>query len=170
MSDVLQLFREFARLDRKRRRGLSPGELRRWMLLKRKLAREFNPNVSDAQADQRTSIRVPTRLVVSFGKVGELRRSWMTNLGRGGVFVESDELLEVGSRLTLRIGVEEVGEELELPAEVVSHNVGPRFENRRGMGLRFLELPPDIAKRLDDLYEGTFCREVEKRRAGGESE
>ena len=31
MSDVLLLFREFARLDRKRRRGLSPTELRRWI-------------------------------------------------------------------------------------------------------------------------------------------
>ena len=163
MSDVLRLFREFARLDRKRGRGLSPEELKRWILQKRKLARSFNPDVSDAQADRRASIRVPTRLVVGFRHIGDLRRCWMTNLSRGGVFVESGELLPIGSRLTLRIGIGETGEEIEVPAEVASHDVGPRFETRRGMGMRFLEVSAEVSKKLDDLYDSAFRRAVEDR-------
>jgi uncharacterized protein (TIGR02266 family) len=166
MSDVLLLFREFAQLDRRRGRGLSPAELRRWMLLKRQLARQFNPQVSDEQADRRASIRVPTRLVVSFENLGELRRCWMTNLGRGGLFVASDQLLAIGTRLDLRIGIGATGDEIEIPAEVVSHNLGPRFENQRGMGMRFLDLTPEATKQLDELYDSTFRRAVQGRRQG----
>ncbi len=163
MSDVVLLFREFARLDRKRRRGLSPEELERWVGLKRRLAREFNPEVSDAQADGRESIRVPMRLVVSFQDVGELRRCWMTNLSRGGLFVATDQILAIGTQLTLRIGVGPGGDEIEVPAEVVSHNLGPDFRTRPGMGMRFLDLSPDVTKKLDDLYDSAFHRAVRKR-------
>jgi uncharacterized protein (TIGR02266 family) len=163
MSDVVLLFREFARLDRKRRRGLSPSELQRWMLLKRRLVREFNPDVSDDQADRRASVRVPTRLVVSFGDLGELRRCWMTNLSRGGLFVATDEVLEIGARLVLRIGISQTGDEVEIPVEVASHNLGPRFESQRGMGMRFLDMTPEVTKKLDDLYESAFRRAVETR-------
>lgn len=162
MSDITLLFREFAGLERKRRHGLSPAELERWMFLKRRLAREFSPEVSDAQADRRESVRVPTRLAVSFHDVGELRRCWMTNLSRGGVFVATEEILPIGTRLDLQIAVGPEGGELEVPVEVVSHNIGPDFRTRCGMGMRFLDLSPEVTKRLDELYESAFHRAVRK--------
>ena len=154
MADVAAKFREYVRLERRRGDpGLTHEELRRWMSLKRALNRHFCPGLSESRADQRGSVRVPTRLVVSFASVGELRHSLMLNLSRGGLFVATDDLFEIGSRLELRVKVEESGASIAVPVEVVSHNVGPGFREQRGMGMRFLDMSPDIEKQLDDLYE-----------------
>lgn len=158
MSELVAQFREYARLERKRTGvGLTPSELRRWQRLKRSLGRRFSPRLSDERADERGSIRVPTRLHVTFASPGQLRRCWMTNLSRGGVFVATDELADIGTRFELRLEIRETGDELVLPCEVVSHNVGPGFERQsRGMGMRFLELSEEVKKQLDELYEGAL--------------
>ena len=94
------------------------------------------------------------RLAVQFGNVGELQQSLMTNLSRGGVFITTDHLMEIGSCFELRLGIGKRGKELVVPVEVVSHNVGPRFEKgQRGMGLRFLDLDRDTKREVDELYE-----------------
>lgn len=158
MKEPLELFRAFVALDRKRASGLDPFELQRWMELKRRLARQLHPELSDADADRRTSIRVPARLRVTFNDVGELQRCWMTNLGRGGLFVATPHPAPIGTPLRLRLTVTEGGEEIEIPVAVVCHNLDPTFHQRRGMGVRFLELPPDLQKKLDDLYETALGR------------
>ena len=155
MRDVASQFREYVRLDRVRRSGgLTPAELARWKLYKRSLGKHFSPGLSDEQADRRESVRVPTRMRVSFASEGALARVLMTNLSRMGVFVQAEELLELGTRLQLRIHVDSPHHDIEIPVEVVSHNVGPRFEaDARGMGLRFLDMSPEAEKELSELYE-----------------
>jgi uncharacterized protein (TIGR02266 family) len=155
MRDVASQFREYVRLDRLRRSGgLTPDQLARWKLYKRSLGKHFSPGLSDAQADQRESVRVPTRMRVSFASEGALARVLMTNLSRMGLFVQADHLLEIGTRLQLRVHVDSPPRDIEIPVEVVSHNVGPRFENAaQGMGLRFLDMSPDVEKEVSDLYE-----------------
>lgn len=164
MQEPLELFRAFVELDRKRAHGLDPFELRRWLELKRRLARQLRPGLSDADADRRASIRVPARLRVCFGDLGELRRCWMTNLGRGGLFVVTPHPAPLGTPLRLRVTVAETGEEIEIPVSVVCHDLDPELKRRRGMGVRFLELAPDVQKRLDDLYEAALERATVRRR------
>ena len=155
MRDIASRFREYARLDRKRdAEGLSPAELRRWSDIKRSLGKTFSPNLSDRYADRRGSVRVPARLAVSFGTVGELQRSLMTNLSRGGVFIATNDALEIGARVRLRVVIEETGKTLEISAEVVSQNVGPHFEyDQQGMGVRFLDVDDETREQIDRLYE-----------------
>jgi uncharacterized protein (TIGR02266 family) len=155
MQDAITLFREFIRLDRKHRsEGLTSAEIERWTRLKRRFAQQFTPDLSDERADERTSVRVPTRLRVDFSSVAELRNQRMTNISRGGLFVATTHLLDIGTRVTLSLGVGPGGERLEVPAEVVSHNVGPRFAtDPAGMGLRFLDMPPSTQQAIEALYE-----------------
>jgi len=155
MDDVASQFREYVRLDRlQREAGLSPQELLRWRLLKRRLSQFFSPDLAPGQADRRESVRVPTRIAVSFHSDGELARSLMTNLSRKGVFIRTPQLLDIGERFELRIHVEDPPHEIVVPVEVVSQNVGPRFPlPEAGMGLRFLDTDPQTQKLLDDLYE-----------------
>lgn len=151
--DVALLFREYVRLDRLRETGLTPAELYRWQLLKRKLSQHFSPGLGDSQADRRDSLRVPVRMRVSFRSEGELAESLMTNLSRRGVFIETEHPLAIGEHIELRIHVEHPDRELVVPAEVVSHVVGPRLSLRRGMGLRLHDVDPETDARLADLYE-----------------
>jgi Tfp pilus assembly protein PilZ len=153
MQNLPGLFRAFMALDRKRSgAGLTPEELRRWTELKRRLSRHFTPGVSDEHADQRGSLRVPTRLAVS--SLGRLVASLMTNLNRRGVFVETEHSLDIGTRVELRIQIQDTGEIIQVPAEVVSQNLGPGFESQPpGMGMRFRDASPEDEKRIDELYQ-----------------
>jgi uncharacterized protein (TIGR02266 family) len=152
VNGVAASFRAFVFLDRKQaREGLDPAELARWKALKRELGREFG-DCDDERADQRGSLRLPVKLRVSFASMGELGQALMTNLSRGGLFVATDLLLEIGTRLTLRLHVE-AGKGLEVEAEVVSQNLGPRGDPRRGLGLRFAEADAALRRQLDALYE-----------------
>ena len=154
MSDVALRFREYLYLERKRsREGLSTAELRRWTTLKRLLGRTFSPELRDEAADRRSSLRVPAKMRVRFASLGELRESLMTNLSRGGLFLATDELLELGTRVMLHIDVGDAGRALEVPAEVVSQNVGPQLTRQRGIGLRFLDMDDATRREIDRLYE-----------------
>ena len=155
MKDLPGQFREYVRLDRLRAgAGLSPAELKRWTMLKRQLSQHFSPGLPDECADRRESVRIPTRLAVSFSTEGELARSLMTNLSRRGVFVRTEHLLEIGTRFELRVHVDNPPQDIAIAAEVVSHNVGPACDSHEsGMGLRLLEGDAEVEKQLDELYE-----------------
>jgi type IV pilus assembly protein PilZ len=155
MKDVGRQFREYVRLDRLRcGAGFSPEELKRWRLLKRALGQHFSPGLSDECADQRESVRVPTRIAVSFPTEGQLAGSLMTNLSRRGVFVRTEHPLEIGTRFELRIHVDDPPQDIAIAVEVVSQNVGPSYASREpGMGLRFLDADAEAEKHLDELYE-----------------
>ena len=163
MAEIVAQFREYARLERKRTgEGLTPSELRRWTRLKRSLSLRFNPQLSDDLADRRGSIRVPTRLSVSFSSLGELRQCLMLNLSRRGLFVASEELAPIGTRFDLRLHIEQSGTEIHVPCEVVSHGVGPRYRSQvSGMGMRFLDMTPETEKLIDDLYEHSLMKAAE---------
>ncbi len=154
MSDTAANFRVFVFLDRKQaREGLSPSELVRWTALKRELAREFSGDADTQRAHQRSSLRLPTKLRVSFASLGALGQALITNLSRGGVFIATDHLLEIGTRVTLRLHVDQPGKDVEAQAEVVSQNLGPRGDPKRGIGLRFVDAEPAVRHELDPLYE-----------------
>jgi len=184
VADVGEKFRVFVFLDRKQaREGLAAPELARWQALKHELARELGCD-DDERADQRASLRVPVKLRVTFASMGELGQALMTNLSRGGLFVETDHPLEIGTRVVLRLHVEGAGKAaqpprsgpellwssakpsgggppldeaapkgLEVEAEVVSQDLGPRGSPRRGLGLRFVETDVALRRELDALYE-----------------
>jgi len=167
LPDVVGQFREYIRLDRKHQsEGLNPVEIERWSLLKRKLGKEFSPGLSDLRSDERTSVRVPTRLRVDFASDSELRGQLMTNLSRGGLFVATKYNLPIGDRVELSIHVGPDDRMLEVGAEVVSHDVGPHFEpESRGMGLRFLETDAATQRELHELYERSLRKAVPKPKA-----
>jgi len=155
-------FLDYMRLDRKRgAEGLTLDELRRWRGLKRLLSREFHPEVTDEHADRRESVRVPTRVRVSFASSGDLAESLMTNLSRAGLFLRSSDPIPIGTRLSLRIHIEKTDDVIDVDGEVVSHNVGPNFSaDEPGIGLRFIDPGPDVEKQLADLYENSLRRAI----------
>ena len=155
MAGIDGRFLEYARLDRKRaREGLTVAELDRWSALRRQLNRHFCPGLADELADQRQSVRVPTCLRCSFDSFGSFERALITNLSRGGVFIETAAPLPIGTKLRLSIVVAGSGAEIEVSGVVVSRNVGPRYEiGKVGMGVRFSEATPEIVKKIYALYE-----------------
>jgi uncharacterized protein (TIGR02266 family) len=154
--DISSRFREYAQLDRQRRvDGLTPAEEHRWRALRRFLSIHFAPDLPESVVEQRDSVRVPTRINVSFTSDQHLVSCMMTIISRGGVFVQTEHPLELGTQFTLQIHVDSPKRDISVPVEVVSVGVGPRYaRSKQGMGLRFRDVPPDVEKQLRELYEG----------------
>ena len=154
MANMPAVFREYRRLDQLRgSSGLSVEELERWTQLKRILTSHFTPAAGPKIAAKRTSLRVPTQLRVSFDSSGELQECLMTNISRGGVFIATNDPLEVGSVIRLRIGIEDTGRILELEGSVAVVNAGADLcSNERGMGIRFTELTEEQEALVQQIY------------------
>ena len=156
--DIAARFREYVRLDRQRREGsLSLQELQRFEALRRFLSIHFAPDHPERIDEQRDSVRVPTRIKVSFAADHALAHCLMTSLSRGGAFVQTDHPFEIKTQFTLVIHVESPARDIAVLVEVVSVGIGPRFaRDKRGMGLRFLEASPAGEKQLAELYENAI--------------
>ncbi|HKJ23717.1 MAG TPA: PilZ domain-containing protein [Myxococcota bacterium] len=152
MRTIQEDFREFVHLDRKRTTdGLTTVEFKRWQILHYRLDKAFAGRPPPGDAEQRASLRLPTRLRVTYDGLGG-EGGTMVNLSRGGCFVRTDLPAPIGTRLTLIVDAANVGETLEIDGEVVS--VSLRQVGRgRGMGIRFDAMTPEVAKKLSDLYE-----------------
>jgi Tfp pilus assembly protein PilZ len=153
--DISRVFREFMHLERKRAgAGVSPEELKRWQLLKRRLGQEFQPELEDERSDQRLSVRVPTLLRVSFPDRKSLENCLLTNISRGGVFLATAAPEPIGTRLRIAIRIEADAEDLVVSGVVVAENYGAgRTGEQRGMALAFDPLDAGARARLDALYE-----------------
>lgn len=159
MRNVASLFRDYARLDLKRiGSGLNVREFERWSRLKGVLDHRLRVPPGAPGQEQRSSPRVPTRLRCSYGSCQELRAAGITNLATGGVFIQTTTPAEVGTRIDLRIRIEESGADLEVEAVVVSTDFSPAEPGKRGMGVRFTQLTADMIEELSQLY----AREAER--------
>ncbi len=153
MQTLPELFREYARLERKRTtEGVTVAEHERWAALRSQLDRRFSKG-APAGVERRDSVRVPTRMKISYAGTQGLSEALMTDLSRSGVFINTAFPAPAGSRIDLRLRIESTGEVLEIPARVVSNNVGPGLSTRKmGMGVTFLAVAPEVRDKLDALY------------------
>jgi len=181
MKSVLDLIREFGTLsDAKVSAGgrLPPPEEKRWEELKafydllmsqnslplgREVAR-FSASDIRQRVTSRERLRVPAERYAVLQHEGECHTVLLVNVSRGGVFVASDLLFEIGSRVTLyftNIGNEKL---VELQGEIVwrTEQGIAAAHLPRGMGVRFVNFSPDDQKELDALVIET----IQKRLSG----
>ena len=80
------------------------------------------------------------------------------DVSRAGVFIPTGNPRDLGEQFILRLHLSE-GRLLELPCKVIFTNkYGKESQNlRRGMGIKFLELPKDVQKQLEDYVR--LCKE-----------
>lgn len=161
--DVASEFRRYMFLQRRREQeGLSPDELELWMRLKARLAERFEDGPPSGQAERRESPRIPARLRLRYDSFGEISQSLMTSVSRGGVFVAARSPLPIGSKVVLWIAIAEEGLEVEVPGEVVSHNLAPDLASeQRGMGVRFGSLTDDAQAAVDRIYERSALKIIQ---------
>ena len=109
---------------------------------------------SDRRVYQRYDTRLPLDYAVPSGEESaeNFLFSYVENISEMGIFIRSDNPLEVGERLRLRFGP--VGEEpLDLEGEVMWVNpVRPDGDNLNpGMGVRFVALSPEDRERVVEI-------------------
>jgi Tfp pilus assembly protein PilZ len=181
MKTVLNLIGEFGALnDAKVRTGgsLPPEDEKRWAELKAfyevlmaqtglDLDREAAPITASDIREQlmdRERIRVPVEVPVVFQDGKQHHSGKVMNLSRGGTFIASEHLPEVGSQLTVYIPqIGSTSEEvLEIESEVVwlTKRGVPEIELPRGIGVQFTEYPTNAQEKLDSFVIETIARKL----------
>ena len=181
MYTVLDLIGEFGSLnDTKLRAGgnLPPEAEKRWTELKKfyELLMTHEPLAANREAKRfsaedirtcltnRDRIRVPLETPIVFEHEGRHHTARVVNLSKSGVFVASETLLEPGSSLTLFLAGIFGGEEvpLETKGEVAwcTKRGVPEADLPRGMGIRFVDFPPEAEEKLDAYVVETIASRI----------
>lgn len=147
MRDHLALFREFADLERRRTSaGVTPLEYQRWLDLGTRLGSRFERAPGPGGEDR------PTRMRVEFQTPEHFRDSYMPELARGGVFVNTPFAPAIGTELLLVVEIVALGLRFELAGVVASNDVSEGFStDLLGMGVHFGKLEPETRFTIDEI-------------------
>ncbi len=165
--DVEELIEEFKVLDNM----LSEGELTeddedRWVLLKHRIEQLTIPGSTPSSRDAPLVAHVD--LEVSFGDARGFKQSYLRHISEGGVYVEMNPVLEMGTRFRLGIRVDSPPASLELDVEVVWVNATPSEESglKPGVGVAWLDLPKDKKALIKSIVHGALDEIVKSSRRG----
>jgi len=149
---LLPLVREYGQLEKKRtQQSVTRGEFERWAELRETLEKAFPQGDRPLGAERRQTLRLPTRMLVEYSTKGELASALIRNISRGGLFIATEQTVEVGTQITLLIRVGRRGETVELPAEVASTGVVDAH-GQKGMGCKFLPLNAEQQHVVDEMF------------------
>jgi uncharacterized protein (TIGR02266 family) len=91
-------------------------------------------------------VRAPS-VLVRVATLDRFRTHYLRDLSEGGLFIRSERLLPIGSQVEVKLVLPGSEEPLVLPGEIVRH-VTAAQSPETGMGVRFGELPPPVARSL----------------------
>jgi uncharacterized protein (TIGR02266 family) len=116
---------------------------------------------ADDPANRRQEPRVPVRLEVGFPDRPAFRKSYIRNISGGGVFIETDEAIPIGTAVRVQMAFSDRA--ITCTCTCVWHNKRPTSEFGRGVGFKFVDLAADEARYIHDLVYRAIERD-----AGGE--
>ena len=162
MMRLLPLLREYGTLERKRvREGVTPLEYQRWRELEQKLSEQIFRDSGAPPKERRKHLRVPTRMLVAYRTVGELQHAIISNVSKGGLFISTEYPPAIGTSFVLILKVEETGDSVEVPCEVVSTNPGVTAAGHPpGMGVKFIGLGAEQRRAVDQLFAAALGHEA----------
>ena len=106
----------------------------------------------DSQELYRKYDRVPKRYKVTYATHDALIKSYLFDIGKGGVFIKTSTPLKRKERITLKVFLPDGEKELEVVGEVAwSSEKKHRTSLGRyppGMGIKFLNISPGDAARI----------------------
>lgn len=120
------------------------------------LLRSFaNEGEGEAFDERRKEDRVPKKLKIAYSSPKALVNSYISNLGLGGLFIQTDQPLDKGSRFDLKISLPDGEKDLEVHCEVTwirkEEKVTQKAKLPPGMGVRFLNFSPEDKKRIEKI-------------------
>ncbi len=105
--------------------------------------------------ERRRETRFPAIVKVTYESAGAMRAEYSGNISRGGLFVVTDEELEIGQRLELHLACAGARKTIGVPGEVrwIGEKGSPP---QRGVGVKFLLEDPVTKARIDTLVSAVF--------------
>jgi uncharacterized protein (TIGR02266 family) len=108
------------------------------------LTDDFPEAPQEEPAAHRRHVRVPQSYKVAYFSRQDLAKSYLSDISLGGLFIATNDPLDQGETVTLKIFLPDKGRELEVLGEVAwssrEERVTPERTHPPGMGVRFLHL------------------------------
>lgn len=126
--------------------------------------------ISKGSREDRVDHRIPIQMLVDYRSGGNYLFDFCRDLGTGGVFIETNSPLTVGSHLELTFTIPDSKETLQTVGKVIwsQQPVSERKDITPGMGVQFDNFSEQNRKLLDNFiqrYGGTRGEGIDKRRA-----
>jgi uncharacterized protein (TIGR02266 family) len=104
--------------------------------------------------EKRKSFRVESNINVRLGELPGFKNYLIKNISGGGVFIETDEQLPMGTELTLHLELPDHDEALKLKGRVVWINPKDLTHLKKGVGIEFDKLDSAQQESIEQLiYE-----------------
>ncbi|MDP7571279.1 MAG: TIGR02266 family protein [Myxococcota bacterium] len=103
-----------------------------------------------AEVERRKSVRSDVSVRVEYRTVDQFFTDFARNINEGGLFVGTENLPPVGTRVALQFELPGGGEPVKVTGIVVRKSDGPGGEPA-GMGIEFEELAPADRLRINEL-------------------
>lgn len=166
MESSLDLLGEFGELNSFKRwnpERINQSDLDRWMEMRREIEKVlFNVSI-DPSKDSRKFLRVPVKLKLRYWtqiRQKVVERS-VSVLGEGGVFIDTRDLLPVGSPLLLEFVVERGVPSLEVIKGEVVWIKKSGDQTERGMGVKFIDMTYENKRVVYGLVDDVLQRHQE---------
>ena len=106
-------------------------------------------------SDKRTAPRIDYEAAVDFKSDDMFFTGFVRNISDGGLFVNTGEPPAVGTRLWIKFSLPTLPEPMEVETEVcwVRGYQPMHPEVHPGMGLKFLDMPPELEKAVNSFIE-----------------
>lgn len=154
--DLLKKVARFKQLDKKKlNEHLSEKEEQEWMNLKNTLGQKLfghasRPNMQERR--QHLRVDANSTIAVDFPDAKGFERAFLRNISGGGLYVESDRNIRLGSSVKIQISVG-TDNHLEIEGKVVWVNSAPtdRCAYKRGFGIKFENLSKENEEQINAL-------------------
>lgn len=113
------------------------------------------PNVPVEEAEKRRELRVPLRILkVDTGARGDVFFGYAVNISSTGLFIQTSNPKEVGTRVSLTLALPGTKERLSITAEVIwSRNFVGKEALSPGMGMKLVELDADVREKIEKFID-----------------
>ena len=117
------------------------------------------------EEDRRIHERIPVKIPVKFTDLVDFFVEYALDISQGGMFIQMEELLEIGTPVRVRFSLPEEKEAIEVNGVVV-HTVGKTEgkgirQEPKGVGIRFEALSPEEKRIIDRLWQSKIQEESE---------
>jgi len=103
--------------------------------------------------EMRTTKRLPVRVMVEYESIEDFLIDYTANISIGGMFIQTDKPLPVGTRFRLRLQIPERSKPIETFGEVCWAMTDNAFGAQQGMGIRFDDLAANDEKQVRQLFD-----------------
>ena len=115
-------------------------------------------NAAQAPECRRKTLRIDTDLTMFLKTSEGLIKAVVKNISEGGVFVQTDHLLDIATNLTLHLFLPDVSnasivKEIEVKGVITWVNPKELHWAQKGMGIKFLEMTKDKADPIKNFVK-----------------